>query len=228
MIGNRYVSIGASYDPSVLSRHDQGPDRQSPLGPRKPGCPGRGRSGEHPDRCDLPGHRGEANIRVLRSHHREDHPDPPKTVTRRWVVRSSFALAIAAVAVSGYLTIAHFTSPHVLACSGWGTINCSRVTKSAQSRFLGIPVAILGLAWSIAIVGLCVPAAWKSRTRWIQVTRIVFVSGGMLFVLWLLYAELFVIRAICLWCSAMHMLTFALFMLVALFGWPPQPETREA
>jgi uncharacterized membrane protein len=34
-----------------------------------------------------------------------------------------------------------------------------------------------------------------------------------------------VIRAICLWCTAMHLLTFALFVLVVLFGWSPQNRT---
>ena len=36
--------------------------------------------------------------------------------------------------------------------------------------------------------------------------------------LWLVYAELFIIRAICLWCTVVHVLTFTLFVLVALFG----------
>jgi uncharacterized membrane protein len=66
-------------------------------------------------------------------------------VTSRWFVPPSFALAIAALAVSGDLTIAHFTSQEILACSGSGAINCARVTTSAQSRFLRIPVAVLGL-----------------------------------------------------------------------------------
>jgi uncharacterized membrane protein len=48
--------------------------------------------------------------------------------------------------------------------------------------------------------------------------RLVLAVAGVLFVLWLVFAELFVIRAICLWCSVMHVLTFALFVLIALFG----------
>lgn len=145
-------------------------------------------------------------------------------MTPRWVVRSSFALAIAAPAVSGYLTVAHFTSPNVLACAASAVINCERVTTSAQSRFLGIPVAVVGLAWSVAVVALCSPAAWGSRVSWIRSARIGIVSAGMVFVLWLFYAELFVIRAICLWCTAMHVLTFGLFVLVVLFGWSPQSK----
>jgi uncharacterized membrane protein len=145
-------------------------------------------------------------------------------MTPRWVTRSTLVIAAAASAVSTYLTIAHYTTPNVLACSASGTVDCLRVTTSAQSRFLGIPVAVLGLVWSIAMVGLCLPIAWHARASWVRPVRLALASAGMLFVLWLVYAELFVIRAICLWCSAVHVLTFALFVLVVLFGWPGEME----
>ncbi len=38
----------------------------------------------------------------------------------------------------------------------------------------------------------------------------------MAFVLWLVYAELFVIDAICLWCTVVHVVAFALFVIVVL------------
>jgi uncharacterized membrane protein len=139
-------------------------------------------------------------------------------MTPRWAARSTFALALAAVAVSSYLTIAHFTTPAVLACSGSGTIDCARVTTSAQSRFLGMPVAVLGLVWSLAMAALCNPLAWRSQMPWIRVVRVALAAAGVLFVLWLVYAELFVIRAICLWCTVIHLLAFSLFVLIALFA----------
>jgi len=37
---------------------------------------------------------------------------------------------------------------------------------------------------------------------------------GILFVLYLVYAELFSIGAICLWCTSVHVITFALFVLI--------------
>jgi len=139
-------------------------------------------------------------------------------MTPRWPPRVSFALALAAVGVSTYLTIAHFTSPDVLACSANGTIDCAKVTTSAESEFLGIPVAVLGLVWAVAMVALCSPAAWRSSVGWVRAVRIALASAGILFVLWLVYAELFIIHAICLWCTAMHVLAFALFVTPLLFG----------
>jgi uncharacterized membrane protein len=135
-----------------------------------------------------------------------------------WVIPSSFGCAIAGVGVSVYLTIAHYTSPTVLACASSGVVNCERVTTSAQSTVLGVPVALLGLAWFLAMTALCSPWAWRSSAPWIRAARQVAVWTAMAFVLWLVYAELFVIRAICLWCTAAHVLAFALFVIVVLYG----------
>ena len=37
---------------------------------------------------------------------------------------------------------------------------------------------------------------------------------GIVFVLYLVYTELFTIRSICLWCTSVHVITFALFVLI--------------
>ncbi len=135
-----------------------------------------------------------------------------------WVVPASFAMAIAGTAVASYLTIAHYTSPKILACASTGVVNCERVTTSAQSQVAGIPVALLGLLWFLVMTGLCSPWAWRSSAPWIRMARQVAVWTGMVFVLWLVYSELFTIRAICLWCTAVHLLAFALFVIVVLYG----------
>lgn len=140
-------------------------------------------------------------------------------MTPRWVRITTLVLALAALGVSAYLTIAHFTSSKILVCTGNGTVDCTRVTTSPQSRFLGIPVAVLGLAWSIAMAGLCLPVAWRSAAAWVRYARLALSTAGVLFVLWLVYAELFVIRAICLWCTSVHVITFGLFVVIILFGW---------
>jgi uncharacterized membrane protein len=141
-----------------------------------------------------------------------------------WVAPASFSLAITGTAVSAYLTVAHYTSPDVLACSSNGVIDCERVTTSAQSIVLGIPVAVLGLLWFVAMVGLCSPWAWRSPAAWISIARQAAVWTGMAFVLWLVYAELFMIDAICLWCTAAHVAAFALFVIVMLYGSRPAEE----
>jgi uncharacterized membrane protein len=148
-------------------------------------------------------------------------------MTPRWVVRATFVLAVVAVGVSAYLTVAHYSSPHVLACPGTGAIDCAKVTTSAQSRFLGVPVALLGLVWAIAMTALCSPQAWRSSTAWVRPARTIVVSVGMAFVLWLVFAELVLVGAICVWCTTMHVLTFALFVLIVIFASATEPVEHE-
>lgn len=134
----------------------------------------------------------------------------------RWAAPVTLTLVLLGVAVASYLTYAHFTSPEVLACSDKGTINCAKVTTSAQSVFLGVPVAVLGLGYFLAVAPLMLPAAWRSSDRRLRWGRLAAVTAGLGFVFWLLYAELFILDAICLWCSVVHVLTLLLFTATAL------------
>jgi uncharacterized membrane protein len=43
--------------------------------------------------------------------------------------------------------------------------------------------------------------------------------AGIGFVLWLVYAELVLVGAICIWCTVAHVLAFALFVVVVM-TWP--------
>lgn len=132
----------------------------------------------------------------------------------RWLPAACLLLCAVGVAVASYLTIAHFDEHVQLACSDTGTINCAKVTTSPESHFLGVPVAVLGLAFFVGIAILLLPAAWRSPAQVIRWARVAAVSIGMVFVLWLIYAELIRIHSICLYCTAVHALTFLLFALV--------------
>jgi uncharacterized membrane protein len=81
----------------------------------------------------------------------------------------------------------------------------------------GIPVAVLGLAFYVFAVAVMSPWAWRSqwRRREIALIRLASVVVGIGFVIYLLYAELFIIGSICLYCTSVHVLTFILFALVA-------------
>jgi uncharacterized membrane protein len=132
----------------------------------------------------------------------------------RWAVASTFLLSLIGLGISTYLTITHFR-PMLLVCSSTGTIDCASVTTSAQSYFLGIPVAILGLGNFVVMSVLNSPRGWRARSYWIHVARFVFAIVGMVFVLWLLSAELLIIDHICLWCTGVHVVTFALLIILS-------------
>ena len=116
-------------------------------------------------------------------------------------------------AIAAYLTYEHYTSSTSLSCpAGGGAVNCLKVTTSIYSRIHGIPVAVLGLVFFAVMVGLQTPWAWRSRSRELRAARVLWALVGVATALWLIYAELFKIDAICLWCTTVHVLTLLLFI----------------
>jgi uncharacterized membrane protein len=136
----------------------------------------------------------------------------------------SLLLSLAGLGISTYLTIAHYNTGVVLSCPNTGVINCAKVTSSAQSSLLGIPVALLGLLFFVGMTVLCLPQAW-ARERLILV-RLGAAATGILFVFYLVYAELFILDAICLWCTSVHVVTLLLFGTI-LFATAVDPRRLE-
>lgn len=160
--------------------------------------------------------------RVIRS----AEPVQPAPAWQTWL---SFALALGGLGVSTYLTVVHFVGTQILACTSNHTFNCEAVITSPQSYVVGIPVAVLGLAYYVVMVGLCSPFAWRARDRRIQLARLAMVVLGIGFVLYLVSAELLVIKSICIWCTVVHVLTFAQLLLVVatvptMIGWGQELE----
>jgi uncharacterized membrane protein len=131
-----------------------------------------------------------------------------------WLVWTTWALSLAGLADSIWLTIVHYNTSVTLVCPATSTINCEKVITSPQSVVFGIPVAVLGLAFYVFLAVVNSPWAWRMTwppVRWARVGSMVV---GIVFVLYLVYTELFTIRAICLWCTSVHVITFALFVLI--------------
>ncbi|HEX4061665.1 MAG TPA: vitamin K epoxide reductase family protein [Streptosporangiaceae bacterium] len=144
---------------------------------------------------------------------------PDKSGVPLWLQLTTLALAIAGLGVSVYMTIEHFTNNATLACSVNSVVNCEAVTTSPESMVFGVlPVAVLGLAFFVFMVPATTPWAWRSRwrAREIALLRLASVIVGVGFILYLLYVELFQVGFICLECTSVHVITFALFVLVAL------------
>lgn len=124
----------------------------------------------------------------------------------------SFGLSLLGVPITIALTVAHFTSSSILVCPSTGIINCAKVTTSAQSYFLGIPVAVLGLLFYIYLSIINSP--WGFKQARLRVPRLGSMFLGVAFVLWLISAELLIINNICLWCTSVHVITVLIFVSV--------------
>jgi uncharacterized membrane protein len=154
----------------------------------------------------MPDVRTQADVDV-----EEEYDDGP--VMARWRPLVALALSLIGFGISMYLTIDHFRGIAPL-CSSKGFVDCLRVTTSKYSYIFGVPVSLLGLIFYAGMVGINWPPLWQSRARWVAWARLGMAVGGVVFVLYLLAAELFSIKAICLWCTGVHAVTFLLFVLV--------------
>jgi uncharacterized membrane protein len=131
-----------------------------------------------------------------------------------WFQLTTWVLSLGGLGVSIYLTIAHFNTSVTLACPATSTINCEKVTTSPQSYAFGIPVAVLGLAFYVFMAVVNSPWVWRMTWPPLRWARLGSVVAGIVFVLYLVYAEMFDIHAICLWCTSVHVITFILFVLI--------------
>jgi uncharacterized membrane protein len=127
----------------------------------------------------------------------------------------TFLLSLYGLGASIYLTIAHYDAGVALICSDKGLVNCAEVTTSPESVVFGVfPVAVLGLAFYVFMVVINSPWGWRLKQPLVGWTRLGSVIVGICFVLYLVYAEVIEINAICLWCTSVHIATFLLFVVL--------------
>ncbi|HVB43720.1 MAG TPA: vitamin K epoxide reductase family protein [Streptosporangiaceae bacterium] len=132
---------------------------------------------------------------------------------------TTWILALIALGVSTYLTIEHYANANP-ACPDTGLFNCVKVTTSQWSIVFGIfPVAVLGLAFYAFMAVINSPWAWRANgPAWLRPaiywSRLGSICVGMLFVLYLIWAEVVQVGSICPWCTSVHVITFALFMML--------------
>lgn len=108
--------------------------------------------------------------------------------------------------MSIYLTVLHYAGV-TPACPASGAVNCEAVLSSSYALIAGtsLPTSLLGIVWFGVNAALWTrPAAWP-HLAWAGV--------GLLSVLYLVFVEIVLLGAICLWCTAAHVLVVALVLI---------------
>jgi uncharacterized membrane protein len=121
--------------------------------------------------------------------------------------------ALVGIGVAGYLTYVETTAVEAI-CGPLG--DCNAVQNSTYARIFGVlPVGILGLIGYIAIL-----IAWLiqklRRDRWGSYATLAMLGMaifGTLYSIYLTYLELWVIRAVCVWCVGSAVLITILMLL---------------
>ena len=133
-------------------------------------------------------------------------------------------LAIIGLLVSIYMTIYKITNNEAM-CIGSGA--CSAVNASRYSEVNGIPVALIGVGGYAAILALLF---LETRRGFFEENGVMMLFGvslvGFLFTLYLIFAEIVYIKALCPFCLASQIVMTIIFIL-SVVRLIKQPQFQE-
>lgn len=131
------------------------------------------------------------------------------------------AFAVVGLGISIYLTTVHYAKVAPV-CTTTSLINCQAVTSSKYSVVPGtdLPITVPGMLWFLVVGGLAGYALARivrgqAEPPRLRLALLLWGALGLAFVLYLVYAEIVLLGQICEWCTVVHLLTLATF-LVAL------------
>lgn len=134
---------------------------------------------------------------------------------KRVIIYVVILLSIIGIIDTAYLTFEHFNNT-VPYCADTAFIDCGAVLKSAYSVVYGIPLTIIGLGYYLTVFFLT--SYGLLRKNRLALSLIIGLSiGGFIFSGFLLYLQLIVIGAICLYCTLSGIVTSTIF-LITFFG----------
>jgi len=120
-------------------------------------------------------------------------------------------LALLGLGITGYLSWAELAGGSPTCVIGGG---CATVQSSDYAEIAGISLSYLGfVTYAFMLISAFLPG-FPGRLLGI-ITSV----GGLLFSLWLLFAEIFLIKAICPWCVASLVVMVLAFVVAVLRIW---------
>jgi uncharacterized membrane protein len=134
------------------------------------------------------------------------------------------ALDLFGLVVASYLTLSELPqdgTPQCIVFQG-----CQEVARSSYSKpFFGIPVAFYGVCLSITLFFLAV-AWWRTGSYKLLLAHYALSMVGVLFEGWFQYAQVFLVKAVCVYCE-LYGLSLILRFLIALWVYLRTPKPME-
>ncbi|HXI45499.1 MAG TPA: vitamin K epoxide reductase family protein [Candidatus Acidoferrales bacterium] len=127
-------------------------------------------------------------------------------------------LDIIGLAIASYLSIVELQGG-VPVCGPAGSplAGCETVATSPYSRIGGVPVAVYGVGLSLILLTLAI-AWWRTNLYALLLAHYGLSLAGVLFEIYFLYLQIFVIGAVCVWCTS-YGLSLILRFVIALVVW---------
>jgi uncharacterized membrane protein len=118
-------------------------------------------------------------------------------------------LSLIGIGIAGYLTYVHYEGLTIACPVGGG--GCEKVQASRFAKLDGVPVAVLGLAGYVGILGSLLVRGELGRIGGFAIAL-----TGFGFSMYLTYRELFTIKNICVWCVSSAVLMTILAVLTSI------------
>ncbi|HEU5279224.1 MAG TPA: vitamin K epoxide reductase family protein [Gaiellaceae bacterium] len=114
-------------------------------------------------------------------------------MTDRTLASTLAVAAGAGAAIAAYLTVVHYRGGVPVCVSG----GCETVQRSRYAELSGVPVATLGLGTYVALL-----ASSLTRRQLVLAGAAATALAGVVFAAYLVYVQLVVLDAVCVWCIA--------------------------
>lgn len=135
-------------------------------------------------------------------------------------ISSKIIILIAIISFLGFLDASYLAAKYYLG----GPISCvildgcDTVTTSKYSAVAGAPVALMGAVYYLIIFVLAISYLESKKDKLaFFISR--FTIIGFLASLWFVYLQVFVLKALCLYCLFSALTSTALFVISAIFLW---------
>jgi|APSaa5957512576_1039674.scaffolds.fasta_scaffold73983_2 uncharacterized membrane protein len=128
---------------------------------------------------------------------------------KNWI-RILTILSVLGIIISAFLTYSYYNPNTSGLCNISETISCEKISTSKYAVFFGVPVAILGIFFFLISLLLVTNLNKNPNSTAYLLT---WNSIGIIFMAYLILAE-FLVKSICLWCTAIHLIIIADFILM--------------
>jgi uncharacterized membrane protein len=99
---------------------------------------------------------------------------------------------------------------------------CEEVALSEYARIGGVPVAVFGVLLSVVLLSLAI-AWWRTNIYGLLLAHYALSLVGVIFDGYFLYLQVFVIKAVCIWCLT-YEISLLLRFAIAAFVYYRQPK----
>lgn len=120
-----------------------------------------------------------------------------------------FIAGLAGLVDSIYLTVEHYNNA-IVPCT---ILNgCGTVLNSAYANIGPIPMSLVGIVFYLAMLTLTI-LSWKNSQQWLKKLWLLSLIA-FVFTLYLIYLQIFVLQALCIYCLASATMVTMMFLLL--------------